>query len=586
MIMGQNSDIRSNKFIKPFDRKSYNKEDDFTYIGDGKLGGKATGMAFIKENIVSKYANGEYAPFTVNIPQMTVITTKYFDLFMEQNDLYEVALSNIRDERMTHHFLKADLPIDLIGDLRLLISSVNTPLAIRSSSLLEDSLNSPFAGVYETKMIPNNQPDTETRFRNLVEAIKFVYSSTFFKGAKSYMESVSQDLKKEKMAIIIQEVVGLRHSDRFYPNISGVARSYNYYPIEPASPEDGIINLALGLGKSIVEGGSVWSYSPEYPHISPPYSSVDQLMKQTQLDFWSVNMGKPPEFNPAKETEYLMKSSLKDAEYDNTLIHTASTYDYENDRVNMGIGNPGPRIINFAPVLQIDTLPVNGLIKSVLKLCEDVFDERVEIEFALTINKNKDIAPQFGLLQVRPMARSGDTIEISDDELNGDNVLVVSDNVVGNGQIDDISDIVFVDPDTFHFKHSRDTAYEIDLINRKLTSEKKPFLLIGFGRWGSSDPWLGIPVDWGHISGVRGIIECKLPGTYIDFSQGSHFFHNMSNLGILYFTIDEKNHSPIDWQWLQAQEIKTQSKYTKHICLKSPLILKVDGRNRKGVILK
>jgi len=239
-----------------------------------------------------------------------------------------------------------------------------------------------------------------------------------------------------------------------------------------------------------------------------------------------------------------------------------------------------------APVLQIDTLPVNGLIKSVLKLCEDVFDERVEIEFALTINKNKDIAPQFGLLQVRPMARSGDTIEISDDELNGDNVLVVSDNVVGNGQIDDISDIVFVDPDTFHFKHSRDTAYEIDLINRKLTSEKKPFLLIGFGRWGSSDPWLGIPVDWGHISGVRGIIECKLPGTYIDFSQGSHFFHNMSNLGILYFTIDEKNHSPIDWQWLQAQEIKTQSKYTKHICLKSPLILKVDGRNRKGVILK
>ncbi len=586
MMTGQNSDIRANKFIKPFDRKSYVKENDFTYIGDGKLGGKATGMAFIKENIVSKYANGEYAPFTVNIPQMTVITTKYFDLFMEQNDLYEVALSNIRDERMTHHFLKADLPIDLIGDLRLLISSVKTPLAIRSSSLLEDSLNSPFAGVYETKMIPNNQPDTETRFRNLVEAIKFVYSSTFFKGAKSYMKSVSQDLKKEKMAVIIQEVVGLRHSDRFYPNISGVARSYNYYPIEPASPEDGIINLALGLGKSIVEGGSVWSYSPEYPHISPPYSSVDQLMKQTQLDFWSVNMGKPPEFNPAKETEYLMKSSLKDAEYDNTLIHTASTYDYENDRVNMGIGNPGPRIINFAPVLQIDTLPVNGLIKSVLKLCEDVFDERVEIEFALTINKNKDIAPQFGLLQVRPMARSGDTIEISDDELNGDNVLVISDNVVGNGQIDDISDIVFVDPDTFHFKHSRDTAYEIDLINRKLTSEKKPFLLIGFGRWGSSDPWLGIPVDWGHISGVRGIIECKLPGTYIDFSQGSHFFHNMSNLGILYFTIDEKNHSPIDWQWLQAQEIKTQYKYTKHICLKSPLILKVDGRNRKGVILK
>lgn len=584
--MREKPSIKLSKFVKSFNRNFYSETDDFTYIGDGELGGKATGMAFIKENIVSKYSTEEFSPFRINIPRMTVITTKYFDLFMKQNDLYDIALSDLRDERMTHHFLKAELPGDLLGDLRVLISSVNSPLAVRSSSLLEDSLDSPFAGVYETKMIPNNQPDIDVRFRNLVNAVKFVYSSTFFKSAKSYMKSVSQDLSKEKMAVIIQEVVGCRHYDRYYPDISGVARSYNYYPNDPALPEDGVVNLALGLGKSIVEGGSVWNYSAEYPSVSPPFSSNTQLMKQTQLDFWSVNMGKPQEYNPAKETEYLIKSSLEDAEYDNTLKYTASTYDYQNDSVIMGIGRPGPRIINFAPLLQIDLLPVNKIIRSVIKLCEKVFDERVEIEFAMAINNDRKEPSQFGLLQVRPMAGPGENVEIEESELTGDNVLLSSDKIIGNGQIDVIRDIIFVDPDTFSFKNSMDIAYEIELMNRQMTVNEKPYLLIGFGRWGSSDPWLGIPVDWGQISRAKGIVECKLPGSGIDFSQGSHFFHNMANLGVLYFSLDEKSDVVIDWEWLKKQKVEGHGKFIKHVSLESSLILKVDGRNRKGVILK
>lgn len=584
--MIEKSNYKLNKSIKPFKRDFYNDEDSFTYIGDGSLGGKASGMAYIKENIVSEYKKNQYDPFSINIPRMTVITTTYFDQFMKQNDLYDIALSDISDERMTHHFMKADLPINLLGDLRVLISAVHSPLAIRSSSLLEDSLNTPFAGVYETKMIPNNQADIDTRFRSLTEAIKFVYSSTFFKNAKSYMKSVSQDHTKEKMAVIIQEVVGVRHYDRFYPNISGVARSYNYYPTEPAKAEDGVVNLGLGLGKTIVEGGSVWTYSPKYPDISSPYNSIKQLMKQTQLDFWSINMGKPPEYNPMKETEYLLKSDLKDAEYDNVLIHTASTFDYENDRIIPGTSTPGPRIINFAPILQMDILPVNKIIKSVLDLCESVFNEPVEIEFALTIQKSNPQSYQFGILQVRPMARMDELVELKDNEFENECILACSDNVLGNGQNDKIMDIVFIDPNTFQFKDSQKTAYEIENINKKLVMENKPYLLIGFGRWGSSDPWLGIPVDWGQISGTRAIIECKLPNTYIDFSQGSHFFHNMSNLGIPYFTLDEKKNRPIDWDWLNKHSVKENKNHTKHISLDCPLNIKVDGRERRGVILR
>jgi hypothetical protein len=572
--------------IKPFNRDFYNETEEYTYIGDGELGGKASGLASIKEKIVSHYNQNNSTGILVNIPRLVVITTRFFDRFMEQNDLYDIALSDLSDERLAHHFLKAQLPPDLIGDLRALIANVHAPLAVRSSSLLEDSLESPFAGVYETKMIPNNQPDTDTRFHKLTEALKFVYASTFFRNARSYIKTTPHNLQDEKMAVIIQEVVGRRHHDRFYPNISGVARSYNFYPTGHAKPEDGVVNLALGLGKTIVDGGTVWTYCPQYPEVSPPYNSINQLLKQTQVDFWGVNMGKPPAYDPVKETEYLVKSTLEQAEYDNTLAKIASTYDYQSDRVNIGTNLKGPRIINFAPILQVEVLPVNRLIKSILQWCEDTFAAKVEIEFALTIDPARDGAVRFGLLQVRPMAVSQEVIEIADSELAGENLVAASDNVMGNGRMDCIRDIVYVVPETFQLKDSKAAAAEITGINRQLVESGTAYALVGPGRWGTSDPWLGIPVEWGQISGARVIIEAQLPGINIDLSQGSHFFHNMSNLGVLYFSIKKHDLCPIDWKWLGEQKVINERKYIRHIRLKSPLTVKVDGRKRIGVIYK
>ncbi len=581
-------DLNSQKYISRFNRDFYSEKDEFTYIGDGELGGKAHGLAYIKEKIISHYSNAgqEFAPFTVNVPRLVVITTRFFDLFMEQNDLYDVAFSDISDERLAHHFLKAQLPVNLVGDLRALIAAVHAPLAVRSSSLLEDSLSSPFAGIYETKMIPNNQPEADTRFQKLAEAIKFVYASVFFNNAKSYIKATPHSLKDEKMAVIIQEVVGRQHYDRFYPDISGVTRSFNFYPTGGARPEEGVVNLALGLGKAIVDGGLVWTYSPQYPEISPPYNSINDLLKQTQLDFWAVNMGAPPAYDPFKETEYLVKPTLKEAEYDNTLRYIASTYDYEADRINIGAAMPGPRIINFAPILQTELLPLNKLIKSILAFCEETFAARVEIEFAVTIEPGSKKSARFGFLQVRPMAISDEMVEVQEAELTPGNVFAASHKAMGNGSVLGIQDIVYVDPDAFNLKNTKATAAEIFPINRRLLEAGTPYLLIGFGRWGSSDPWLGIPVDWGHISGAKVIVESQLAGVNVDLSQGSHFFHNLSNLGILYFSLEQGDNFPIDWLWLKEQQVVQEGQYVKHVRLKSPLTIKVDGRKRFGVILK
>lgn len=572
--------------ITRFNRDFYSETNEFTYIGNGELGGKARGLALMKERIASFAQENKTTPVVVNIPRLTVITTQFFDRFMEQNNLYDIAFMELTEERMAHHFLKAQLPADLIGDLRALIARVHAPLAVRSSGLLEDGLESPFAGVYETKMIPNNQPDIDTRFHKLTEAIKYVYASTFFSNARSYIKTTPHSLKDEKMAVIIQEVVGLRHQDRFYPHISGVARSYNFYPISPARPEDGVVSLALGLGKTIVDGGAVWTYCPRYPGVGPPFNSINQQLKQTQLDFWAVNMGKPPVYDPMRETEYLVKSNLDDADYDNTLAKIASTYDYQSDRINIGTAFKGPRIINFAPILQVEVLPVNRMIKSVLHWCEETYAARVEIEFAITIDPDRKGAVRFGFLQVRPMAVFREPVEIKESELDRQSLLAASDNVMGNGTVNGIQDIVYVAPETFRLKDSKTIGAEITDINRQLVEAGIPYILIGFGRWGTSDPWLGIPVEWGQISGAKVIVEAQLAGIHIDLSQGSHFFHNMSNQGIFYFSIKKNDLFSVDWKWLGKQIVINERKYIRHIRLNSPLTVKVDGRTRKGVICK
>ncbi len=572
--------------INPFNRDFYDESNDFTFIGNGGFGGKAGGLAKIRSELLSFGDEKKEQKFEISIPRTIVITTQYFDEFLKENDLYKVALSEQSDERIAHHFLNSELPVRLSGDIRGLIEKMKLPLAIRSSSLLEDSLNTPLAGVYETKMIPNNNPNPDVRFKKLVEAIKFVYSSTFFINAKTYLKSTGKDISSEKMGVIIQEVVGQQYHNRFYPNISGVAKSYNFYTSGHSKPEDGVVSLALGLGKSIVDGGSSWDYCPFFPDAPPPYNSANDLLKQSQTEFWAVNMGEMNTYDPVKETEYLIQLSINDAEFDNSLSKIASTYNYESDRFDIGVANRGARLINFAPILQSKILPLNDLIIDILKLCESHFNSDIEIEFAISLGQSISDKNKFSLLQVRPMVTCSNPVDIKKESWSHEAVLTAGDNILGNGEKDNIKNIVYVMPEAFNLKNTREIACEIASVNRMLVNKNENYTLIGFGRWGSSDSWLGIPVTWGEISGAEVIIESSLPGVFVDMSQGSHFFHNISNLGIFYFSISKKSCIPIDWEWLGQQEIKWEGNYIRHIKLKSPMKIKVDGRISEGVIFK
>jgi pyruvate phosphate dikinase-like enzyme len=569
-----------------FDRSFFTGTNKFTKIGYGGLGGKATGLLTAQNLLASEFPSERFPTFNINIPTLTVLTTDAFDRFMELNLLDDLISTAKSDDEIARAFQKAQLPPEFLGDLRSLTQQVKVPLAIRSSSLMEDALHEPFAGVYATKMIPNNQPSADVRFQKLTEAIKFVYASTFFRRAQNYLKAIDQNSKKEKMAVIIQEIVGSRFNDRFYPVISGVARSYNFYRSGKAKPEDGVVSLALGLGKTIVDGGVVWTYSPEYPTTASPFT-IQEFLKQTQTKFWAVNIGKSPEYDPIAETEYLVHASLSDADYDNTLRYIASTYDSTSDRIVQGVGRSGPRIINFAPILVGTQFPLNELIRTLLKACQTVSGAPVEIEFAVQFQtRHEDSPPAFGFLQVRPMVVSQESIQIESSELTGSNVLLVSGNVMGNGIRNDIANIVYVRPDRFDVMKTRVIAEELAEINKDLVSQKRPYLLIGFGRWGSSEPTLGIPVDWSDITGARAIVESALPTFMVEASQGSHFFHNISSFQVYYFSLLRSEQNNLDWTWLNEQTAKTETNFVRHVELKSPLCIKVDGRTGKGVILK
>ncbi|HYW68304.1 MAG TPA: PEP/pyruvate-binding domain-containing protein, partial [bacterium] len=487
--------------LPEFDREFLGAGQTFTRIGRGEYGGKAAGLDLVRDRVLARLSPDDFPDLEVAVPTLTVLTTELFESFMKRNGLDPTDFADIPDDRIAMAFQSAEFPAEFVGDLRSLISSVHTPLAIRSSSLLEDALAHPFAGVYETKMIPNNEAGTDARFHRLVQAVKFVYASTFFSSARSYIGSVGQDLSSEQMAVIVQEVVGTRSDERFYPTVSGVARSYNYYPTGKAEPSDGVVNLALGLGKQIVDGGLSWTYCPKYPAAPPPYAGVGDLMKNSQTEFWSVNMGTPPLPDPIRETEYLVTADLKAAEYDGRLEKLVSTYDGRSDRMRPGIQGDGPRVLDFAPILSYDALPLNKLILRLMDHTKEAVGEDVEIEFAIDIDPLGRRKPRFGFLQARPMMVSRDVTSVSEEELSDPAVVVASTNVLGNGTRDDIGDIVYLRPEAFEAKHTPSIAAELEKINRELVAAGRPYVLIGFGRWGSSDPWLGVPVDWGQISG-------------------------------------------------------------------------------------
>ncbi|MDH3403516.1 MAG: PEP/pyruvate-binding domain-containing protein [Acidobacteriota bacterium] len=563
-----------------FDRHFFTSERSISRIGDGEYGGKANGLLFAR-GVLDGLAASWDPSIEVTVPRMAVLATSMFDAFMARNaGLGDLSLSQAPDDRIAHAFQRADLPVEMLGDLKALMDGAHAPLAIRSSSLLEDALYQPFAGVYRTKMIPNNQPERDARLRRLLEAVKFVYASTFFAAAKSYVRATDRTTADEKMAVIVQEIVGRRHGDRYYPDLSAVARSFNFYPCGPARADEGVVSLALGLGKTIVDGGIAWSYSPAHPRVPPPYS-VAELLRNTQTSFWAVNMGRPPEYNPIVETEYLVEATLRDAEGDGSLALLASTYEAAADRLIPGIAAPGPRVLDFAPLLVDDALPLNAAVRALLDACEKALGGPVEVELAVTLDAAARRA-RLGFLQVRPMVVSDELVEIGDDELAAPNLLLASRAVMGNGLDESIADVVYVKPEAFEARATRTIGQEIAERNTALLEEGRPYALIGFGRWGSSDAWLGIPVQWGQICGARVIVEATLPTMNPEASQGAHFFHNISSFAVPYLTVPHEATPGIDWAWLNAQDAVAESDYVRHVRLAQPLLVKVDGRNRRG----
>ena len=568
-----------------FDREFFRSGRPFSRIGEGEIGGKAHGLVSVREILERECGRTPAAGITLDIPKFIVIATGVFEAFIERNRLRDVALSDLPDDRIAHAFQQGDLPDEILGDLREVVEQVRQPLAVRSSSLLEDALEHPFAGVYETKMTPNNQPDPHDRFRKLTEAIKLVYASTFFRGPKNYVRATNRTIEEERMGVVLQEVVGDRHNERFYPTLSGVCRSYNFYPMGGAKPEEGVVDLALGLGKTIVDGGLCYTYSPARPKAPPPFGTLGDLMKFSQTKFWAVNVGSPPPFDPIAETEYLVREGLPAAEYDGTLPFVASTYLPGSDRLSPGTGPEGPRVINFAPLLQMREFPLNEALRALMKACERAAGRAVEIEFALTLPKRREPhEARLRLLQVRPMQVSTEPVELTREELDRGDLLIASDRALGNGTIDNLMDVVYVKPDVFDPRHSRAVADQIERINAPLRAAGRPYLLIGFGRWGSSDPWLGIPVNWGQISGARVIVEATLPGRAVEPSQGTHFFHNLTSFRVGYLHVSHLREPPIDWSWLAERTVVGESEFIRHVRLEAPLLVKLDGRTGRGAV--
>ena len=575
--------------LPPFSRRLFDPAQRLSRLGGGELGGKAHGLRLADE-VLARHGNelGGLG-FHFDVPALVVLGTDLFDTFLDRNGLRDRLADGPADEAIKLAFQQASMPGEMVGDFAALAGEARVPLAVRSSSLLEDALGQPFAGVYGTKMIPGNQVQAPARLRTLLDAVKFVWASTFFAEARSYRQATRRpeaEEKEEKMAVLVQEVVGRPHGSRFYPDVSGVARSLNFYPQGRARPEDGIVHLALGLGKTIVDGEPAWSFSPPHPEIGPPFGSVRELVGATQTRFWAVNVGAPPAYDPMTETEYLIRPELSDAEADGTLRWAASTYDPASDRLVPGTGRPGPRVLTFAPLLVYREIPLAVAVRTLLDLCQEALASPVEIEFALSLPEGGP--RRFGFLQVRPLAAAGsETVEVGAAELSAPEAVVTSRSALGNGR-SELSDLVYVDPEDFSAAETPAIAEEIATLNRELREERRPYLLIGFGRWGTSEPWLGIPVRWDQISGARVIVEAALPAMNPEPSQGSHFFHNLSSFEVCYLMVpvagDTRGLGAIDWDWIRRQPASRPSPHVRHVRLSSPLAVAVDGRTGRGVV--
>jgi CheY-like chemotaxis protein len=586
--MGAYTRLQQRGLITEFKKNAFDPETSFARIGGGSLGGKARGLGFVNTLVNNYDVRQKFEGVQIAVPPAVVIGTDLFDRFMDENNLRKFALECHDDVEITRKFLDSGVfPEDFLGDLAAFVDLIRQPLAVRSSSMLEDSQYHPFAGVYETYMIPNSHPDPFVRLGQLVTTIKRVYASTFYQCSKDYFKATEYRLEEEKMAVIVQKMVGAQHGMRFYPDFSGVVKSYNFYPVPPQKSLDGIVSVALGLGKTIVDGGVTVRFCPKYPNHLLQFFSTKEALHNNQSQFFALDLTAPPERTP-ETSDMLVKSfELSDAEQDGTLRYVGSTYSAENDALYDGISRAGSRVVSFAPILRNKIFPLPNILTLLMDMGSWGMGAPVEMEFAVNMSTPPGERKEFALLQLRPlgMSKEADTLEIED--IARDRLICKSNQVLGHGVTGDIYDIVVVDVEKFNRAKSRDAAYEVMQFNEQLVSEQRPYLLIGVGRWGSLDPWLGIPVRWDQISGAKVIIEAGFKDMDVDPSQGSHFFHNITSFRVSYFTVNSTTQDGfVDWDWLRNSACMEEKNFVRHLRLAKPVVAKVDGHLNKGIILK
>ncbi|MCP4347717.1 MAG: phosphoenolpyruvate synthase PpsA [Desulfobacterales bacterium] len=579
--------VRQRGVVTDFVPGRFDPDTDFMKLGKGSLGGKARGLAFVSNLLKQTSAfQDKFPDISVSVPKTLVISTEGFDSIINETNIKEFISCECSDTKMAEMFLNSQFPKWLEQNIELYLSHIRYPLAVRSSSLLEDAQFQSRAGVYETYMIPNNHPDLSVRLRQLTDAIKLVCASTFYETPRTFARSLLQRTEEEKMAVIIQQVTGKQYGDCFYPAMSGVAQSYNFYPISYLKPEEGIVHLALGLGKTVVEGGASLRFSPYYPQLMPHFSKVDDILRNSQRFFYALNMKDSHADYVLKDNGTLIRLEIDDVRNHYPVRVLSSTYIPEDHRIRDSFIAQGHPVLSFASVLKYNTFPLPEIISEILEIGRKGMGCPVEIEFAVNLPEpgKEDQKPEFALLQIRPMAfREQDMeVEITDEDIKCS--FCFSSSALGNGKFGDITDIVFVKTETFDPARTVEKAAEISKINKKLVQQERRYLLIGPGRWGSADRWLGIPVSWNDISGVGAMIETSIEKMKADPSQGSHFFNNITSLGISYLTVSDNRDDYLNWKWLNSLPAENETGYLRHVTLERPLTIKVDGKKSCAVI--
>jgi len=572
--------------ISKFYRVNYDEYLNFARIGDGSIGGKARGLAFLDSLIKKNQGLDEFDNVVISIPRTVVLTSEVFDVLIEENNLLQQVLDDVEDEKILEAFINAKMPEKTVRDLKAFLKVTKRPIAVRSSSLLEDSHYQPFAGVYSTYMIPHSVNEKQM-LKILIEAIKAVYASVYYKSSKSYMRVTSNVIDEEKMSIILQEVCGEQYNDRYYPTISGVVRSINFYPIEPEKPEDGVANICLGLGKQIVEGSRTIRFSPKYPKKILQLSDPAITLRDSQKSFYALDLNAENFIPSTDDAVNLLKLRVKEAEKDGALKHVASVYDYSDNTIKEGAHYTGKKIITFANILKFEAFPLAKILSRVSEITQKAMNSPVEIEFAMNIPKKKGEPATFSLLQVRPIVDNSEALTTDLNEIDEKNTIIYSKQALGNGEIKDLYDIIYVKTDTFDPAKNPLVAKIIAEMNNKFLNEDKNYILIGPGRWGSSDHWLGIPVKWADISAAKVIIEAGLPNYRIDPSQGTHFFQNLTSFRVGYLTLNPyANDGHFDVDYLDKLSTVCENEYLRHIHFDEPLVVKIDGKKNLGLIME